>query len=70
MTLHNHPERNLRPEATLALFDKLDAISRERALTDFESYTLERVQNLLMHSRTYGLRKELASRGIPLRRQG
>lgn len=50
---------------TLALYDHLDALSRTRALSQDESLTLERLQRQLMHGpKVYGLRKELARRGL------
>lgn len=48
----------------LMQFDRLDALSRDRALTHEESLTLEMVQDRLLQSRAYGLRKELVRRGI------
>lgn len=55
----------VRHQATLALFDQLDALSRQRALTDHESRTLEQVQILLIRGpRSQGLNRELARRGI------
>lgn len=59
------PESDVRQMGTLALFDKLDALSRERALTDFESHVLEKTQNALIYGpRSYGMNKELARRGL------
>lgn len=53
--------------ADLKVFDRLDALSRERALTEQESITLEMVQERLLRSRAYGLRKELIRRGFKMR---
>lgn len=49
----------------LQTFDRLNALSRERALSDTESLQLENAQNRLLYGpQTYGLTKELARRGI------
>jgi hypothetical protein len=56
--------------STLATFDKLDAISRQRALTDEESRQLEKAQwNLIYGPPEPSLRLELSKRGLGRKRR-
>jgi hypothetical protein len=55
----------------LAAFDRLDALSRTRALTEAESLSLEHCMDRLIYGpQSYGMRIALAKRGLLQQRRG